>query len=162
MPRKVPVVRELRWLYVLPQFVAMAVAIGVCIAALGYPAGLVLGASIYLGYSLGARAILARHHRSGVRLVLRRRWAEALPCFQRSQAFFERFPWLDRYRQIFLMSSSGASYHEMAVVNQATCLVHLERGAEARRLYERVLELYPDSPMAEAALKAMAAGEAAA
>jgi TolA-binding protein len=59
------------------------------------------------------------------------------------------------------MSPSGASYHEMALVNQAMCLVHLERVAEARELYQPVLELYPDSPMAEAALEAMAAGETA-
>jgi len=158
MARRVPVVRELRWLYVLPQFAAMAVAIGACIVALGYPAGLYWGASIYLAYSFGSRAILARHHKSGVRRLRRRRWAEALPCFQRSQAFFERFPWLDRYRQLFLMSPSGASYHEMALLNQAACLVRLDRGFEARQLYERVLDLYPDSPVAEAALKAMAAG----
>ncbi|MCP4661211.1 MAG: tetratricopeptide repeat protein [bacterium] len=140
----------------------MAVAIGTCIVALGYPAGFFWGASIYLAYSFGSRAILARHHKSGIRRIFRRRWAEALPCFQRSQAFFERFPRLDRYRQVFLMSPSGASYHEMALLNQAICLVYLNRGSEARRLYERVLELYPDSPMAEAALTAMAAGEAAA
>jgi tetratricopeptide (TPR) repeat protein len=161
MPRKVPVVRELRWLYVLPQLAAMAVAITACIAAIGYPTGLFLGAAIYLAYSFGSRSILARHHRAGVRRIFRRQWAEALPCFQRSQAFFERFSWLDRYRQLFLMSPSAASYHEMALLNQAVCLIRLSRGAEARQRYERVLELYPDSPMAEAALEAMAAGESA-
>ena len=161
MLRKVSVVRELRWLYVLPQLGAMAVVIAACIAGAGYPTGLFVGAAIYLAYSFGSRAILARHHKAGVRRIFRREWAEAIPCFQRSQAFFERFPWIDRYRQLFLMSPSGASYHEMALVNQAVCLVHLNRGAEARQLYERVLAQYPDSPLAEAALKAMAAGEAA-
>ena len=162
MPRRVPVVRELRWLYVVPQLIAGSVSVGICLAAFGYPTGLLLGASIYLAYSFGSRAIFARHHKAGVRRVFRRQWAAALPCFQQSQAFFERFAWLDRYRQIFLMSPSGASYHEMALVNQAVCLVHLDRGAEARALYQRVLEVYPDSPMAEAALKALAVGEAAA
>ena len=159
MPRRVPVGRELRWLYVLPQFAATVVVISVCIATVGYPAGLVWGVSIYLAYSFGSRAIMTRDHRAGMRRISERHWAQALQCFQRSQAFFERLPWLDRYRQIFLMSPSGASYHEMSLVNQAFCLIHLDRGAEARRLYEWALELYPGSPTAEVALKAMAAGE---
>lgn len=162
MSRKFPVVRELRWLYVLPQLVSLAVAVGVCEAAFGHRAGLFAGGSIYLAYSLGSRAVLAHHHRSGVRRIARRQWAEALACFERSQAFFERFAWLDRYRQVLLMSPSGVGYHEMALLNQAVCLPDLDRGAEARRLYERALELYPGSAMAQAALKAMAAAKTAA
>ncbi len=49
----------------------------------------------------------------------------------------------------------------MALNNQGVCLVHLNRGPEARRIYERVLELYPDSPLAEGALKTMDARLAA-
>jgi hypothetical protein len=152
----------MRWLYVLPQLIAVAATVGVCIAFLGYPMGVFVGASMYLAYSFGSRAILARHHKSGVRRLMKRQWAEAYLCFVRSQAFFEHFPWLDRYRQLFLMSPSGASYHEMALINQAACLVHLNRGSEARQLYEQVLELYPDSPIAEAALKAAEIGGSAA
>ena len=60
-----------------------------------------------------------------------------------------------------LMSPWDASYHEMALINQGVCLIHLNRGPEARRIYERVLELYPDSPLAEGTLKTMDAGVAA-
>jgi hypothetical protein len=49
----------------------------------------------------------------------------------------------------------------MAHNNQGVCLIRLNRGPEARRLYERVIELYPDSLMAEGALKTMDAGVAA-
>jgi hypothetical protein len=49
----------------------------------------------------------------------------------------------------------------MAHNNQGVCLVHLNRGPEARPIYERVLELYPDSLLAEGALKTMDAGVAA-
>lgn len=40
------------------------------------------------------------------------------------------FPWLDRYRQVLLLSPSGASYHETALINQGVCLVHLNRGPD--------------------------------
>jgi len=40
-------------------------------------------------------------------------------------------------------------------------LIRLNRDPEARRIYERVLELYPDSPLAEGALKTMDARVAA-
>lgn len=49
----------------------------------------------------------------------------------------------------------------MALINQGACLIRLNRGPEARRIYERVLELYPDSPLAEGTLKTMDAGVAA-
>ena len=82
MPRKVPVGRELRWLYLLPQFAATVAVISVCIATVGYPAGLLWGVSIYLAYSFGSRAIMTRDHRAGMRKISERQWAQALPCFQ--------------------------------------------------------------------------------
>jgi len=162
MARKMPVAMDCRWLYVLPQLAALAAAIGVCIALLGnFVAGACLGALIYLSYSFGSRAVLARHQRTGMRHYQQRQWAEALSCFQRSQAFFEKYPWIDRWRQLLLMSPSGVSYHEMALINQGSCLIRMNRGLEARRIYERALELYPDSPIAEGVLKTMDAGVAA-
>lgn len=155
MSRNMPVTFEIRWRYVLLKYVllkiaALAAAIGVCIAALGDPViGASLGALSYLAYSFGSHAILARHQRAGVRRCRQRQWAEALTCFQRSQACFEQFPWIDRYRQVLLMSVSGASYHEMALINQGRCLIYMNRGLEARRIYEQALELCPDAPFAE-------------
>jgi hypothetical protein len=49
----------------------------------------------------------------------------------------------------------------MAHNNQGVCLVRLNRGPEARRVDERVLEPYPHSPLAEGALETMDAGVAA-
>ncbi len=158
MTRPVPVVREWRWVLVIPQFLAMAVLVAAGVALWGHPIGTAIGLLIYLTYSIGSRALCARHQKEGMRHIMKREWTEALPCFERSQGFFERYPWVDRYRAFLLMSPSGGSYHEMALVNQAVCLLYLDRGAEARAAYEKALELYPDSPTALAGLKAMDAG----
>jgi len=162
MPRNLPVASELRPLYVLPQLAVLVAAIGVCIAVLGDPViGAGLGALIYVAYSFGSRTILAKHQRAGMRHYQQRQWSEALTHFKRSQAFFEQYPWIDRYRQVLLMSPSGVSYHEMALVNQGSCLIHMNCGLEARRTIERALGLYPDSTFAEGILKTMDAGIAA-
>jgi len=49
----------------------------------------------------------------------------------------------------------------MALINQGACQIHMNHRPEAPRVYERVLELYPDSPLAEGALETMDAGVAA-
>ena len=60
MPRPFPVARELRWLYVLPQLAVLAMMLLFASLVVGVPEGLVGGAGLYLGYSLGSRAILTR------------------------------------------------------------------------------------------------------
>jgi hypothetical protein len=92
---------------------------------------------IYLAWLFGSLNILARHQMAGIRYYKRRKWSEALARFQRSQAFFEQHPWIDRYRQVILMLPSAISFHEMALINQGNCLIHLNRGLEARRAVER-------------------------
>lgn len=158
MNRPLPIVRELRWFFVLPQILSLFILLVLGMGAAGIPYGLVIGALVYLVYSVGSRAILARHHKSGMRAMKAGRWEEAIAHFRHSRAFFEKYPWLDKYRQVFLMSPSGAAYHEMSLVNEAASLIELDRPLEAKLLYEEALQLYRDCPMAKAALKAMEAG----
>jgi hypothetical protein len=151
-------VREIRWLYVLPQLALLGVLVAVGIILSRSPTGVMIAASCYLVYSRGSRAFLARDHNRGIRLFRDQHYADAFPHFKASQTFFERHAWIDRYRAIVLLSSSAASYHEMALLNQAACLIHLHRGAEAKALYDRTIHLYPDSPLAKGALAAIEAG----
>ena len=151
---------EIKWLYALPQFLTLAICLAIGSYVFGIPVGLVGGAAVYLAYSYGSRGLVAHHHRRGITLMRRNQWAEALECFEQSERFFERWAWIDRFRPIVLMSPSGASYREMAMINQAVCKVYLDRAAEARQIYDRVLELYPASPLASSALKLMDVGRA--
>jgi tetratricopeptide (TPR) repeat protein len=154
MRRNPPVVRELSWRLVIPQLVALVIAIGAFGLVLGFgSAALLWGAGSYVVYSWSSRALLARHHRSGIAALRRGAYAEALQHFQSSYDFFTEHAWLDEYRAFTMMSPSAASYREIALLNVAFCHVHLGNGAEARAAYQRVAEEFPDSPVAEAALR---------
>jgi tetratricopeptide (TPR) repeat protein len=153
-------VKQVSWAAVIPQLVVMMVAL--LLASQLFPdTGLLWGASAFLLYSLGSRNLIAREHRAGMRLVRHQQFEAAIARFQKSLEFFDRYPWIDRLRAIFLVSPSAISYREMALANMAFCYSQIGRGEDARRYYERCLERFPDSGIASAALRMMdaASGE---
>ena len=147
-----PIVRQISWPAVLPQVVALGVAIAIAYV-LRAPDALLWGAMAYLAYSIGSRQLIARAHRAGVRLVKQQRFADAIPTFQESFDFFERHPWVDRFRSLILMSASAASYREMALANIAFCYGQLGNGEQCRTYYQKCLERFPGSGLATAALR---------
>lgn len=154
MSTRPPTIRQLSWLGSVPQIVALVGAI-----VLGFRwfpnAGPMSGAGAYLLYAFGSRRLLTRAHRAGIASVKRQDFHAAIPSFERSLEFFDRFPWVDKYRSIVLMSASAISYREMGLANIGFCYSQLGNGAEARRYYERCLELFPESGVATAALRLM-------
>ena len=147
-----PIVRQISWPAVLPQLVALGIAIAIAYV-LGAPDAVLWGGMAYLAYSIGSRQLIARAHRAGVRLMKQQRFAEAIPKFQESFDFFERHPWVDRFRSLILMSASAASYREMALANIAFCYGQLGNGEQSRTYYQNCLERYPGSGLATAALR---------
>lgn len=112
-----------------------------------------VGAAAYLMLSFGLRRLLPHDHRAGMALFRQGRFAEALPCFQRSYDFFTRRRWLDDWRYVALLSSSRISYREMALLNIAYCYGQMGDGPRSLECYQRVAAEFPGSGMAEAALK---------
>ena len=90
------------------------------------------------------RLTLQRHHRSGMHNLKSNNFSEALICFQKSEMFFTRYNWIDRYRYITMFASSAYSYREMALQNQAYSLIQLNRIAEAGEVLVKLLEIAPD------------------
>ncbi|MFO0917487.1 MAG: tetratricopeptide repeat protein [Planctomycetaceae bacterium] len=160
MSSQVPIVRPMSWRAALPQFVMMAVFIGLSCAFLGRE-GVMLGAIAFLVYSIGSRMILMRAHRAGIGLLRQRRYQEAIPKFQESFDFLERHAWIDRFRSIVLMSPSAVSYREMALANIAFCYAQLGDGAQCRSYYERCLCLNPQNGLATAGMRMLDAGASA-
>jgi hypothetical protein len=122
-------------------------------AILGARNAVLWGAAAYLAYSIGSRALFTRAHRAGIRLVKQRRFEEAIPKFQESFDFFERHPWIDRFRSFVLMSPSAASYREMALANIAFCYGQIGNGEACRGYYRECLARFPGSGLASAALR---------
>jgi hypothetical protein len=152
MSTKTPFVRQTSWLASLPQLVALAAATGVG----GWVAGIhgvFWGAAAYIIYSIGSRNVIPRAHRAGVTLIKQQRFADAIPKFEESLAFFDRHAWIDRYRSITLLTPSAASYREMALANIAFCHGQLGNGEECRAYYRKCLERFPNSGVAASALR---------
>ena len=97
--------------------------------------------------------MLAREHKVGMRLTKRGEFAAAVPHFERSYAFFERHVWLDQWRAVVLLSSARLSYREMALVNVAFCLAQTGQGDQAVAAYRRALAEFPESVIAQSALR---------
>jgi tetratricopeptide (TPR) repeat protein len=156
MSSKTPVVKQISWLQVIPQLVVMIALIIIVHAALR-PAELslsfMLGAAIYLVYSIGSRRIITSAHRNGMRLVKQGKFQEAIPHFERSYQLFARHKWIDTFRSLILMSPSAILYREMALLNTAFCHSQLGNAEMASEHYHKTLKEFPDSGMAKNCLR---------
>jgi tetratricopeptide (TPR) repeat protein len=115
--------------------------------------GVILGAAVYLAYSIGSRMMIARDHRRGMRLYRQQQFVAAIQAYEDSYEFFARNEWIDRCRALVMMSASAASYREMALCNIAFFYSQLGNGEKAESYYRRALDEFPNSGLAAAALR---------
>ncbi len=154
MSRGVPILREISWSAVFGQLVVLVVLILVA-RRVSPEWGLPAGALIYLAWSQIARRSLTVQHRKGIALVRRQRFADALPLFRASVAWFDAHAWVDQARWITLLSPSSMGYREMGRLNEGFCLAQLGRLDEAREVYRDVLRRWPENGMAIATLRVL-------
>lgn len=156
MSSKTPFVRQVSWIMVVPQIVAMVASVCIVHIVLRpdvFSVSLILGCGVYLAYSIGSRQFIASAHRTGIRLSRRGKFQAAIPQYERSYQFFTRHEWIDRFRSLVLMSPSATSYREMALVNIAFCHAQLGNAELAKLYYQKTLEKFPGSLMATTSLK---------
>lgn len=108
MASQVPIIRQTNWYAVVPQLLALFVAVFIG-HSFDSENGLVWGALAFLAYSQVSRRTITRAHRAGIRLTKQGAYEAAIPHFQESYAFFNRHPWLDRFRSVVMLSASAAS-----------------------------------------------------
>ena len=99
-----------------------------------------LGAVMYIAYLVVARRVIPRWHRRGIKLVKAGAYADAIPAFEQSYAFFSNHQWLDSKRYLVLLSSSKISYREMALISIAVSYGQLGEGAKSKEYYEKTLK----------------------
>jgi len=152
MSSKVPVIKQVAWISLLPQLIVM----GILLFLFYYFEArdfIFNGVVSYILLSLLLRTQIPKSHRKGIRLTRAQRFDEALLYFKKSLDFFSRYAWIDRYRYLVLLSSSSISYTEMAMVNIAFCYSQTGEGEKAKQWYEKTLEVFPDSSIAQTALR---------
>lgn len=151
--QRVPTVRPMSWLASIPQLLALAAAVTVGWLVTKSSSGVFWGAVVYLAYSFGSRRLIPHAHRRGMRLAQTQQFEDAIRAHEESYDFFTRHSWLDRYRSITMMSPSAISYREMALINIAFAYSQIGTGDKAKEYYQRAQEEFPDSAMANAALR---------
>jgi len=149
-----PVVRQISWIAVIPQFIALATGISMGWVAHGLE-GMLVGTLVYLSYSFGSRFVIARHHRHGIKLSRAGEYSKAIEAYKMSYVFFSRHVWLDRFRSLFLLSSSAMCYREMALINTAYCQFQLGEMEPARETYQRALDQFPNNQFSRMGLHAI-------
>jgi hypothetical protein len=105
------------------------------------------------------RRIVISDFRRGADALNAKKYDEALHWLERSATFFQRYPWLDRYRYLLLLSSSALSYREMALVNRALCIGRTRSSEETDQAFKQVLREFPESALARITRRMMFAND---
>jgi hypothetical protein len=154
MASKVPTIKQVAWISIIPQFSFIGVLI-LIYSKLGLELLEVIFCSslTYLVISFSLRTLLTKNFRQGIKLVKQQDFSSAIPFFEKSVNFFTKNRWIDKYRFITLLSSSKISYKEMGLCNIAFCYSQTGNGVKAKEYYERTLDEFPNSVIASTALK---------
>lgn len=152
MASSLPIVRQIAWLSLVPQLTVLLSLI-TAVTALGIGDPVLVGLLCYLVLVVAVRWLIPRHHRRGISLVKRQRFADAIPEFRQSYEFFANAEWVDRWRSITMLSSSRMTYREMALLNVAFCLTQTGERDQALAEYRRVIGEFPGSKMAETSIR---------
>ena len=155
MSQRMPVVRQLQWTGLIPQFIAIAV-LGVIVRVtfpnFDVPVDIFFGALGYLIFCRVMRARFAQNHKSGMRAYHAQKFQDAISHFEASYRFFSTHPRLDAWRSLLFGVASPNPYRVIALCNMAYCYTQTGEGLRAIKLYEQALHEEPDCALAKASL----------
>src|SRR4051812_11638021 len=117
MSQRMPVLRQLQWVGLIPQFVAIAVlaiTVRVAFPNLEVPVDIFIGALLYLIFCRVMRARFARDHKSGMRAYHAQKFQDAISHFEASYRFFSTHRWLDTWRSLLFGVASPNPYRVIA------------------------------------------------
>jgi hypothetical protein len=155
MSQRMPVLRQLQWVGLMPQFFAIAVLaiiVRVAFPNLGVPVDIFIGALVYLIFCRVMRASFVRGHKSGMSAYRAQQFQDAISHFEASYRFFSTHRWLDTWRSLLFGVASPNPYRVMALCNMAYCYAQTGEGQRAIELYEQALHEEPDCALAQASL----------
>lgn len=107
----------------------------------------------WVGWVLGVRLVLTRHHRHGLKLAKLGEYEKAAQEFLKSYELFQKYPWLDQYRELTLGTDSQKEYREQALLNRGQCFEEMRDGQRARVCYLKAVDQYPESEVAKTSLQ---------
>jgi len=152
MSSNVPVIRKISWLAFFFQLLLLSV-LSYTYYLLKITEPFIWAAVTYSLLAFALRNLIAVNHRHALKLVREKKFVEAIPFFEKSFNFFTENSWIDKYRFLTLLSSSGMCYREMALCNIAFSYSQENNGLKAIEYYTKVINEYPNNGMAQAGLK---------
>lgn len=114
---------------------------------------------IYTSIYLFPQLLLTRESRWGMRHIRVMQYDQAIPHFEKSCRFFQRYSWLDKYRLFLLGNVSSISFHESGLCNIAFCYGQTGKIQESKKMYEEIIRRYPENGIAIASLKLIKSAE---
>lgn len=102
---------------------------------------IIYGALTYFLLAWFLRLGLQRHHRKGMNFLRKQKYAEAAAEFQNSLAFYEKYPWVDKYRFITMFSSNAIPFQQMALNNLGICYLYMDNPQKAMVYFEKLAQM---------------------
>lgn len=164
MTQRMPVVRQLQWRGLVPQFFAIAVLAAIThlsVPSARFPADIFIAASAYLIFCRLMRARFLRDHREGMKAYYSQRFQDAISHFESSYRFFSVHRGLDTWRSLLFGVANPNPYRVIALCNMAYCWSQAGDGTRAITLYEQVLQEEPDCALAKASLNMLRSASSA-
>lgn len=103
--------------------------------------GLFIGVLAFLFVLLFQQYVHRYSFRQGIKQLKKRNYNAAIGCFQKNLRHFERYPFLDKYRYLLLISASEISCKEMALKNIVACYYFLNDKEKATFYYESLISI---------------------
>lgn len=155
MSQRMPVVSQLQWTGLIPQFAAIALLAVITYIVLpdsGIPLDIFIGAMAYLVFCRVMRAKFVRDHKNGMRAYHAQKFQDAISHFDASYRFFSAHRRLDAWRSLLFGVAGPNPYRVIALCNMAYCYSQTGDGQQAIKLYEQALHEKPDCALAKASL----------
>lgn len=115
--------------------------------------GFIFGPFVFFLYYFGIRKLLTGQLQKGLKAFDKDNWDESIVFFESTYDFFNRHPWIDKYRSIVLMESSAIEYREMALMNIAVAYGQMGNQDKVRQYCEWTLREFPESIVAKNTLR---------
>lgn len=138
---------------------SLIAGISLLFAQLSVPWPVLWGALLFLVLANVLKRVLISDFHRGIVALNAKKYDEALPWLERSATFFQRYPWLDRYRYLLLLSSSALCYRELTLVNRAQCIGRTRSFEETEQAFKDILREFPESALARIARRMMFAND---
>jgi hypothetical protein len=154
MSSKVPFVKkEIAWLSLIPRLLLLGL---LCLVFYQFDKRtfFLYALIVHTAITYGMRrfAFPSVVHTS-VALIKEAKFEEAIPYIKESIDYYDKHPWIDKYRFLLMISSSKQCIMELLLCNLAYCHLQIGDVGIAKLTYEEVLSRYPENPNARVQLQ---------